>query len=95
MIGPPLKELQDVERDVRRVSRQSLVAARDLAAGSVLAHADLCVKRPGTGISAALLDEIVGRRLARDVAADRVISAEDVERMPGDASAQPVGELSA
>jgi len=53
------------------------------------------VKRPGTGISAAFLDEIVGRRLARDVAADRVILAEDVERTPGDALAQPVGELRA
>lgn len=78
MVGAPRKELQDVERDVRAVSRQSLVAARDLTAGVVLAHGDLCVKRPGTGLSASLLDEIVGRRLARGVSADRVLVAEDL-----------------
>ena len=78
MIGAHTKELQEVERDVRRVSRQSLVATHDLVAGSVLAQTDLCVKRPGTGISASLLHSIVGRTLARAVAADRVLMAEDL-----------------
>ena len=78
MVGAPRKELQDLERDVRAVSRQSLVAARDLAAGSVLARGDLCVKRPGTGLSPSLLEQTVGRTLARGVAADRVLVAEDL-----------------
>jgi N,N'-diacetyllegionaminate synthase len=79
MVGCSRKELQDVERDVRRVSRQSLVAARDLDAGAVLARADLCVKRPGTGIAASLLEDVVGKRLVRSVAADRVIVPEDLD----------------
>ena len=78
MVGAHAKELQEVERDVRRVSRQSLVAARDLPAGHLVTPADLCVKRPGTGICASRLDAVVGRRLARAVSADRVLAEADV-----------------
>ncbi len=78
MIGSHTKVLQDVERDVRAVSRQSIVAARDLAAGHVLSLDDLCFKRPGTGICASRITEVVGHALARDVHTDRVLVAEDV-----------------
>ncbi len=78
MVGASRKELQEVERDVRKVSRQSLVAARDIPAGAFITAADLAVKRPGTGLCASLFDEIVGRRAARDIAADRVLVEGDV-----------------
>ena len=78
MVGGDAKELLAVERDVRAVSRQSLVAARALPAGHLLAAADLEVKRPGTGVAAARFGEVVGRRLARAVEADRVLVEEDL-----------------
>ncbi|MFN9125570.1 MAG: N-acetylneuraminate synthase family protein [bacterium] len=78
MVGGATKELQDGERDVRRVSRQSLVAARDLPAGHLVTPDDLLVKRPGTGICASRFDEVVGRRLARSVVADRVLDEADI-----------------
>ncbi|MCE2883693.1 MAG: N-acetylneuraminate synthase family protein [Planctomycetaceae bacterium] len=78
MVGGFTKELQDVERDVRAVSRQSLVAVRDLPEGHVVTPADLCVKRPGTGICASRFDDVVGRRLARAVEADRVLERADI-----------------
>ena len=78
MIGDATKSLHDVEHDVRRVSRQSLVAAHDLAAGHVIAPCDLSMKRPGTGLSASAFDEIVGRTLVRGVAENRVLVAEDL-----------------
>ncbi len=78
MIGGFTKELQAVERDVRTVSRQSLVAVRPLVAGEVVTPHDLCVKRPGTGICASRFDDVVGRRLARDVDADRVLVDADI-----------------
>ncbi|MDI9403502.1 MAG: N-acetylneuraminate synthase family protein [Limnohabitans sp.] len=78
MVGGFTKELQTVERDVRTVSRQSLVAVCDLPEGHLVTPADLCVKRPGTGICASRLDDIVGRRLARAVEADRVLVEADI-----------------
>lgn len=72
-IDPPKsgeKAVLDCERDVREVSRQSLVSTRDLAEGETITHEMLTIKRPGTGIAPSRLDEIVGRRLVRDVEAD-------------------------
>lgn len=63
---------------LRRLFTKSLVARRALAAGHVLAEADLALKKPGTGIPAARLAELVGRRLARDVAADALLSEDDL-----------------
>ncbi len=78
MFGSPHKLLQDVERDVRTVSRQSLVAARDLTAGQSIHAADLVCKRPGTGIPAAHFEATVGRVLKRNVACDRLLHDEDL-----------------
>lgn len=77
-IGPFVKRLLPCERDVRAVSRQSLVSSRDLPAGTPLAAADLVVKRPGTGLAPYMLADTVGRRLARPVAADTPLRAEDL-----------------
>lgn len=45
------------------VARRSLHAARPLPVGHVLAAGDLAALRPGTGLSPALRDRVVGRRL--------------------------------
>lgn len=78
MVGSPLKELQEIERDVRTVSRQSLVAVREIPAGAFIAREDLTVKRPGTGICASRIDEIVGRRAARAILPDHVLHEADL-----------------
>lgn len=78
MVGSPLKELQDIERDVRTVSRQSLVAVREIPAGAFIVREDLTVKRPGTGICASRIDEIVGRRAARAIMPDHVLHDADL-----------------
>ncbi|MEZ4386116.1 MAG: N-acetylneuraminate synthase [Candidatus Krumholzibacteriia bacterium] len=61
------------------IARKSLVAARDLAAGTVVAAVDLVVKRPGDGIAPAHLDHVTGLRLARPVARDTVLRWEDFQ----------------
>lgn len=82
-LGTRAKTVSDIERDVRRVSRQSVCAVRDLPGGHVLAAGDLTVKRPGTGVPAAELDRVIGRRLIRAVKADALLMPGDVE---GDAA---------
>jgi N-acetylneuraminate synthase/N,N'-diacetyllegionaminate synthase len=69
-IGPPEKRVLPCERDVRAVSRQSIVMRRALRSGETLGASDLTFKRPGTGLEPWRLPEILGRRLSRDVAAD-------------------------
>ncbi|MFO0827421.1 MAG: N-acetylneuraminate synthase family protein [Phycisphaerales bacterium] len=72
------KHVLHIERDVRNVSRQSLVAARELKRGDRISAADLTVKRPGSGIAPWRLDEIVGRTMARDLGRDRVLTEDCV-----------------
>jgi N-acetylneuraminate synthase/N,N'-diacetyllegionaminate synthase len=62
MMGKPGKHVLDIEKDVRSVSRQSVVAARDLRPGQVIREEDLIVQRPGTGIPASALPFLVGKR---------------------------------
>ena len=74
MLGDSGKRVLEIEQDVRRVSRQSLVLAREVAAGAALAESDLTVQRPGTGVPAAKIDELIGRRAARRLKLGEMIS---------------------
>jgi N-acetylneuraminate synthase/N,N'-diacetyllegionaminate synthase len=79
MLGPPRKQVLEIEKDVRAVSRQSLTTTRALPAGHVIAAGELTIKRPGTGIEPWRLAEIVGRRLATAVEADMPLRPEHLE----------------
>ncbi len=76
LLGSPGKRVLDVEQDVRRVSRQSLVLVRDLRHGEVLTPGDLTVQRPGTGIPAAEMTRAIGRRTVRAVPRGEMLSWE-------------------
>lgn len=59
--GRPGRHVLDCERDVRTVSRQSLVLRRDIPAGRPIGSEDLVVQRPGTGIPASQEPAVIGR----------------------------------
>jgi N-acetylneuraminate synthase len=63
---------------LRNLFTKSVVAKLDLPAGTVLRGEHLVVKKPGTGIPAARLPELVGRTLRRSVAADQLVLDIDV-----------------
>jgi N-acetylneuraminate synthase len=64
--------------ELRRVFGKSVVAARDLPADHYLRETDLTLKKPGTGIPAARLSEVAGRKLKRAVLADALLSEDDL-----------------
>lgn len=76
---PKVKRVLDIEQDVRRVSRQSVVSRCALPAGHTLQRDDLTIKRPGTGVPAHELEHVVGKRLIRPVEADMPLNAVDIE----------------
>ncbi|HWB52579.1 MAG TPA: N-acetylneuraminate synthase family protein, partial [Tepidisphaeraceae bacterium] len=69
LCGSGCKHVLPIEEEVRSVSRQSIVAARDLADGHIIQEADLIVQRPGTGIPASKIPQIIGRRTKRKISA--------------------------
>ncbi|MBI3159822.1 MAG: N-acetylneuraminate synthase family protein [Chloroflexi bacterium] len=63
---------------LREVFFRSVVPRRDLKAGTTLKAEDLTTKKPGSGIPANRIGEVIGRTLARDVAADQLLNMEDL-----------------
>jgi len=80
--GPAKKRVLECERDVRAVSRQSIVTRTGLRAGAAVRREDLTVKRPGTGIAPWRLGEVLGRTLARAVEEDMPLMEADLEPRP-------------
>lgn len=76
-LGSKERVVSEAEYEQRRKMRRSVIAARDLKAGQTLSAADLDVKRPGTGIPADRLENMIGRTLARDVKADTLLTDAD------------------
>lgn len=68
----------DMER-MRSLFTKSLAPVRPLEKGTVLTADMLTAKKPGTGIPAQQLAAVVGRRLARSVVPERVLTFEDLD----------------
>ena len=64
---------------LRDIFTRSVVARTPLEAGTVLREDHLAAKKPGTGIPARRLPELIGRRLRRAVAADQLLRDDDLE----------------
>lgn len=80
MASPVDKDaLAEEIKPLRKIFSKSVVARRDLPIGTVLREEDLAVKKPGTGIPAARLPEVIGARLTRSLKADEIVFEKDVE----------------
>jgi N-acetylneuraminate synthase len=79
LASPVDKDGMAVEMEpLRRMFTKSVVARIDLEEGTVLAEEHLAVKKPGGGLPAARLPELVGRRLRRRVDRDEPLRLEDL-----------------
>lgn len=77
-LGTKERIILDAEYKQRENMRRSVIATRNLATGTRLKREDLGLKRPGSGISAADIESLVGRELKRDIEADCLILCEDL-----------------
>ncbi len=66
------------EFEVAAIARKSLVAARHIPLGSTLTEELIAIKRPGTGLSPAMLKSVVGRRVRQEVPAGTVLTRDMV-----------------
>lgn len=73
MAGDGIKRPSPSECGNRAIARRSLVAARPISAGEQFGPDNLAAKRPGTGLSPMLWDDVIGRPAPRDFAADELI----------------------
>lgn len=89
LYGKGEKELLEEERVTREKHGKSVVAAVQIARGTVLTAAMLTCKSPGYGLRPRELPALVGRRALADIPADSVVRHEDIEWEPALSSLQP------
>jgi N-acetylneuraminate synthase len=63
----------------RRTFRKSVVTARDLQPGEALKPEHLTLKKPGIGLSAERLPELIGRTVRRAVPAGSFLAEQDLQ----------------
>ena len=61
------------ESSARRHARRSIVATKDIKQGEVITEDVITFKRPGTGISPARIDEVLGKKAIMDIPEDTLI----------------------
>ncbi len=74
-------EKQPTAREIENAKgmRRSIVACRNIKAGDGIKKDDITFKRPASGIKPQLYDEIIGKKVKRDIGADEIITMEEVE----------------
>ena len=69
----------DAVKPLRGIFMKSVVASRDIAAGTQLRGEHLTTKKPGSGIPADRMDSLIGMRTRRSITRDTLISMDDLE----------------
>jgi N,N'-diacetyllegionaminate synthase len=75
-LGHGRKEPVEREANTAAVARKSIVARIDIPAGMILNATHFSMMRPGTGLSAVMLEHIIGRTARVDIPAGTLISFE-------------------
>ena len=78
-LGSGAKAAQPSEADTRRVARRSLVFARDLKIGHIIAGSDLAALRPADGISPQDVDRVIGRRVLQGSRAGEIVTWDGIQ----------------
>jgi N-acetylneuraminate synthase/N,N'-diacetyllegionaminate synthase len=78
-LGSGDKRPVEAEQAIAAIARRSLHWRRSLPAGSLIDEGDLMAMRPGTGVSPARQQDVIGRRTRRAVTAGELLTAADAE----------------
>jgi sialic acid synthase SpsE len=73
-----IKIIQPKEMAIREWAYRSVIAVSDMVPGMVLQEADLTTKRPGTGIPATKLFQLIGKELKRPVKGNTMLKWKDL-----------------
>ncbi|MCW3482240.1 N-acetylneuraminate synthase [Neisseriaceae bacterium JH1-16] len=72
-LGSQIKQPSASELKNRPIARKSLIAAVGIRQGELFSEANLTTKRPGTGMSPMLWDQVIGKPAPRDFEPDELI----------------------
>ena len=79
MLGSSNKQVTEDEKKTLLWARKSIVASKNLIKGHKLTKNDINFKRPGSGISPAELETVIGKKIIKDIGENTLISREDLK----------------
>ncbi len=79
MLGNADKRPTAAEREILKVARKSIAAARNIGKGQQITALDMAIKRPGTGIAPAAYTKLLGKIAVRNIRKDEIITWEMVK----------------
>ena len=77
MTGNSLVVPTKAEYDMRTLARRSIVAVRDIEAGQLLSEQNIAARRPGNGMPAAYIAEIIGLKAVRKIQKGELVKLGD------------------
>jgi len=77
-MGDGNKRLLEVEKPIRQKLAKSLVSRKAIVKNSLLKRSLLTTKGPGTGLSPKYMNDIIGKKTAKNIKKDEVIRKEDI-----------------
>ena len=80
-LGDGKKNPSNIEVENSKVSRKSLVASRDMQAGTTLTNECLTAKRPGTGIPPYMLELILSVPLSKAIKKDEILTMSHFQKI--------------
>lgn len=80
LLGNPDLHCLDSEKTARLNARRSIVALKNISKGDVLTCDMVTFKRPGTGISPAKLEQLLGKKVTVNITADDILQWNMIEK---------------
>lgn len=77
--NPVDKESADEFSEMKTVFQKSIVAIKDIPAGTAISEDMLGYKKPGTGLPTKYYKDIIGKKVRRDLHYDDIIQSGDIE----------------
>ncbi len=77
IIGSPIKEVQNEEMQMSKVSRKTMHFSRDMNSGEILQMDDIVLSRPGTGLYISLLPHLLGRKVNKPITKGMMVKFSD------------------
>ena len=71
------------EQELRDIANHSIVTIRDIEAGEEFTMDNIWVKRPGTGIPAAMFEEVLGKYACKDLGKDHLLWYDEIAPQRG------------
>jgi N-acetylneuraminate synthase len=75
------KKVHDLEKDIRAWAFRSIVALCDINAGETITQEMIWSKRPGTGIPAYKMNEVIGKKTKKNISNNTLLSWDELEQL--------------